>query len=59
MEGYSLILMKRAFKRLTITPAKCGSGYSDVSEKHDLYLTGVLPKKRNPRKATIAPVRSR
>ena len=51
-------LRKRAFKPLKITP-KGSSGYSDVSEKHDLYLTGILPKKRSPRKATTSPARSR
>jgi hypothetical protein len=36
--------MKPEFKPLKITPAKKGNDYSDVSEKHDLYLTGLLPK---------------
>jgi hypothetical protein len=46
--------MKLAFKPLKITPAKKGSGYRDVSEKPDLYLTGLLPKKRKPRRTTTA-----
>ena len=31
----------REFRPLKITPAKKGSGRSDVSENHDLYLTGI------------------
>jgi len=31
----------REFRPLKITPAKKGSGRSDVSQNHDLYLTGV------------------
>ena len=31
----------REFRPLKITPAKKGSGRSDVSQNHDLYLTGI------------------
>ena len=31
----------REFWPLKITPAKKGSGRSDVSQNHDLYLTGI------------------
>jgi hypothetical protein len=31
----------RAYRPLKITPAKKGSGRSEVSENHDLYLTGI------------------
>ena len=31
----------REFRPLKITPAKKGSGRSDVSQNHDLYLTGM------------------
>jgi hypothetical protein len=31
----------REYRPLTITPAKKGSGRSDVSINHDLYLTGM------------------
>lgn len=31
----------REFRPLKITPAKKGSGRSDVSRNHDLYLTGI------------------
>jgi hypothetical protein len=31
----------REFRPLQITPAKKGSGRSDVSQNHDLYLTGI------------------
>lgn len=31
----------REFRPLKITPAKKGSGRSDISENHDLYLTGM------------------
>jgi hypothetical protein len=31
----------REFRPLKITPAKRGSGRSDVSQNHDLYLTGI------------------
>ncbi len=31
----------RTYRALKIRPAKKGSGRSDVSENHDLYLTGV------------------
>jgi hypothetical protein len=31
----------RTYKPLKITPAKRGSGRSDVSINHDLYLTGT------------------
>lgn len=31
----------REFRPLQITPAKKGSGHSDVSINHDLYLTGM------------------
>lgn len=31
----------RAYRPLKITPAKKGSGRSDVSQNHDLYLTGI------------------
>ena len=31
----------REFRPLEITPAKKGSGRSDVSQNHDLYLTGI------------------
>ena len=31
----------REFRPLKITPAKKGSGRSDISQNHDLYLTGV------------------
>jgi hypothetical protein len=31
----------RTYKPLKITPAKRGSGRSDVSINHDLYLTGI------------------
>ena len=31
----------REFRPLKITPAKRGSGSSDVSQNHDLYLTGM------------------
>jgi len=31
----------REFRPLKITPAKKGSGHSDVSQNHDLYLTGI------------------
>jgi len=31
----------RTYKPLKITPAKHGSGRSDVSINHDLYLTGI------------------
>ncbi len=50
---------KRSPKPLKITPVKGGSGYSDVSVNHDLYLTGILPKKGKPSRATTAPARSR
>jgi hypothetical protein len=49
---------KRARKPLKITP-KGNSGYSEVSEKHDLYLTGILPKKQKNSRAATAPARSR
>jgi len=29
------------YRPLRITPAKKGSGRSDVSQNHDLYLTGI------------------
>jgi hypothetical protein len=32
----------RVRRTLQITPAKKGSGRSDVSQKHDLHLTGIL-----------------
>jgi metal-responsive CopG/Arc/MetJ family transcriptional regulator len=31
----------REYRPLKITPAKKGSGRSDVSQNHDLYLTGI------------------
>ncbi len=31
----------RIYRPLKITPAKKGSGRSDVSQNHDLYLTGI------------------
>jgi Arc/MetJ-type ribon-helix-helix transcriptional regulator len=31
----------REYQPLKITPAKKGSGRSDVSRNHDLYLTGI------------------
>jgi hypothetical protein len=31
----------REFRPLKITPAKKGSGRSDISQNHDLYLTGI------------------
>ena len=31
----------REFRTLKITPAKKGSGRSDISQNHDLYLTGI------------------
>ena len=31
----------RPYRPLKITPAPKGSGRSDVSENHDLYLTGL------------------
>jgi len=31
----------REFRPLKITPATKGSGRSDVSQNHDLYLTGI------------------
>jgi len=31
----------REFRPLKITPAKNGSGRRDVSQNHDLYLTGM------------------
>jgi len=31
----------RTYRPLKITPAKHGSGRSDVSINHDLYLTGI------------------
>jgi len=31
----------RAYRPLKIRPAKKGSGRSDISENHDLYLTGI------------------
>ena len=45
---------KRPPKPLKITP-RGSSGYSDVSEKHDLYLTGLLPKKRKSGRKITAP----
>jgi hypothetical protein len=45
-------------KPLKITP-KGSSGPSDVSEKHDLYLTGLLPKKRKPGRKITVPAPSR
>ena len=32
---------KRTYRPLRISPAKKGSGRSDVSQNHDLYLTGI------------------
>ncbi|MBZ5683668.1 MAG: hypothetical protein LAP86_01420 [Acidobacteriia bacterium] len=34
----------REFRPLKITPAKKGSGRSDISQNHDLYLTGLNKK---------------
>jgi len=31
----------RTYRPLRISPAKKGSGRSDVSQNHDLYLTGI------------------
>jgi len=31
----------RSYRPLKITPAPRGSGRSDVSQSHDLYLTGI------------------
>jgi hypothetical protein len=31
----------RTYRPLIISPAKKGSGRSDVSQNHDLYLTGI------------------
>jgi hypothetical protein len=31
----------RTYRPLRISPAKRGSGRSDVSQNHDLYLTGI------------------
>lgn len=31
----------RSYRPLKIRPAKKGSGRADVSENHDLYLTGI------------------
>lgn len=31
----------QSYRPLKITPAKKGSGRSDVSQNHDLYLTGI------------------
>jgi hypothetical protein len=42
-------------KPLKIT-SKGSSGYRDVSEKHDLYLTGLLPKKSQARGYRTCPV---
>jgi len=53
---------RKIFKPLQITPAKRGSGFSDVSENHDYYLALGLSAelaRPNPRDKITSPVPSR
>jgi hypothetical protein len=47
--------MKRKFKPLKISPAKRGSGISDVSSNHDKYLAEFVYSRKLPAGKSTAP----